>query len=83
MKLTVEIPALTADQLADLFCQLDDSQQAAFFLHVAKHSAVWPLATMQWHMIGRQLKKLETESEEGRSGLFGSRVVQEIAAAIE
>lgn len=43
------------DALASVFCDMDAEQQAKFFDRVARLSAEWPNASMQWHWMRQQM----------------------------
>ncbi len=73
MKLTNVDLNLTPAQLAELFCQLVDDDQAQFFVEVGKIAAGWTCATMQWHRVGRHLRDCECSTVDGRA------VIEEIA----
>lgn len=49
---TIEVNDLTPDELAFAFCEMDGSQQAAFFSTVAKIAATWPGAGMCMQALG-------------------------------
>lgn len=69
MKLTVEIPEVfTAAQLAELFCQLNDEQQADFFIACAKYAREkWDgPQSMQWFSVGAHLRTCACSTFEAR-----------------
>ena len=77
MKLEVEIK-LTPRQLAEAFCDLDDEQQADFFIEAARIAASWrDGAVMQWWYVGRHLRTCTCSTEEARE------MVRELASALE
>ena len=60
---------LSAADIAEVFCELDDDAQAQFFVHVARIMGAWPepgAATMQPYFIGKHLATCECGTEGAR-----------------
>jgi hypothetical protein len=77
----MEVP-VGPQELAQAFAQMDDEQQAQFFIEVAKIAKEWPNAPlggaeMQWIRVGVHLRKCECSTEEARD------LVRTIALGIE
>jgi hypothetical protein len=75
---TVDIP-MTPATLAAAFCEMDDEQQAQFFIEAARIAQTWPseAKAMQWFYVGRHLKTCACSTWEARD------MVREIAGALE
>lgn len=67
MKLEV-LAALTPEQIAEAFCELDDDAQAKFFVEVARLAREWGAvnSAMQPHYIGRHLRDCECSTDDAR-----------------
>lgn len=78
MKLTLEVP-LNPAQLAQAFCDMNDEQQAQFFIEAAKLAADFPPNPTfdQWHAVGRHLRTCSCSGPEARE------LVRQIAAGME
>lgn len=79
MKLTVEVDVpLTVVQLAELFTNLDDEQQAQFFIEAARIMSGWTNGgwAYQAHLVGRHLRECPCSTIEARD------LVREIATAM-
>lgn len=64
--LTVTVD-FTPLQLAEIFCQMDDEEQAQFFIEVSKIFSTWPGGGgMQTYVIGRHLATCECSGEIAR-----------------
>lgn len=64
---TVEIE-MTPRMLAEAFCDMDDEDQAQFFIECAEIAKGWPHAGgMQWHFVGRHLATCECSNEDARN----------------
>jgi hypothetical protein len=51
-----ETVELSIDLVARWFCELDDEQQADFFIAVAARAQAWPRDQgYQWYLVGRHL----------------------------
>jgi hypothetical protein len=60
---------LEAQDVAELFCDLDDDSQAQFFVHVAATMKAWPepgAGEMQKWYIGRHLAQCDCVTEDAR-----------------
>lgn len=59
---------LTALEIAEAFCELDDEQQAQFFIEAARIAEGWPTSprVLQWYSIGRHLKTCSCSTWEAR-----------------
>jgi hypothetical protein len=79
MKLTVE-RRLTPVEIAEAFCELDDEQQAQFFIEAARIAEGWPAnpRVMQWYSIGRHLATCSCSTWEAREMV---RVIGEAATS--
>ncbi len=70
MKLSVDLK-LTPEQLAEAFCDLNDEQQAQFFIEAARIGETWPTkhggASVQWYKIGKHLQTCECSTDDARS----------------
>jgi hypothetical protein len=75
MKVTVDI-ALTVEQLAEIFCGLDDDTQARFFVECAKIASSWEPHIDQFYAVGRHLRTCSCSTEAARE------LVRRIAAGI-
>lgn len=59
--------ALDMSLAADWFCELNDEQQADFFIEVARRSSRWVRDhTNQWWLVGRHLGTCDCSTEEAR-----------------
>lgn len=69
---------LTVEDLAAAFCEMDDDQQARFFVEVARIVATWePVArSMQPMLIGKHLGECDCSTDEARE------LVRDIASGI-
>lgn len=78
IKLTIEA-SLTAEQLAALYCKMDDDAQARFYCECARLMREWGAgkASMQNHYIGRHLATCECSTDDGRT------MLREIVSAME
>lgn len=81
LRKTVDL-ALTAEDIARAFCDLDDDAQAQFFVHCARIAEEWTVAPgsyrgMQWFNVGRHLRDCDCSTEEGRE------MIRDIASAME
>jgi len=67
VKITTSIE-LDIETAARWFAELDDDNQARFFVAVAKHSMAWPQygRDVQWFRVGSHLKNCECATEEAR-----------------
>lgn len=66
MKLTVDV-ALTPAQLAEAFCDMNDEDQAQFFIEVAALAEKWPdRSGMQWILVGRHLRECGCSTDQAR-----------------
>lgn len=72
-------PAAAVQPLAEMFCTLDDDEQAKFFVAVAAEMASWGFTKQcnQTYFIGRHLATCECSTEEAR------RFVISLAEAIQ
>lgn len=75
----VEIVKLSPAQIAEAFCELDDEEQADFFIETARRFQEWGPASrsMQAHAIGRHLATCACSTYEARA------LVEEIAGGLE
>lgn len=75
----VEIVKLTPSQIAEAFCELNDEEQADFFIETARRFEEWGPAgrSIQAHSIGRHLKTCSCSTYEARA------LVSEIAGGLE
>ena len=78
MKLSVDVK-LSVVELATAFCELDDEQQAQFFIESARIAESWDGAgrVMQWHSVGRHLATCVCSTYEARE------MVRSIADSVE
>ena len=80
IRITTEVE-LTITQAAAWFAELDDDQQARFFVELAAVAAKWdhePLADLkQWERVGVHLRDCACATDDGRN------VIRGIAAAME
>jgi hypothetical protein len=69
---------LTPAQLALIFCEFNEEEQAAFFTSIGRLASVWqaPGASMQWWRVGRFLR------DHAESTYVGKRVVLDIAEGL-
>lgn len=59
----------TPEQIAEAFCNMDEFEQAKFFIECAKIGKTWntiPGASWQWYRIGIQLKYSTNKAVEAR-----------------
>jgi hypothetical protein len=78
MKLSVDVDLkLTPETLAAAFCDMDDEQQAQFFIEAARIAETWTSSSrhMQWFYVGRHLKTCTCSTEDARA------MVRDIASA--
>lgn len=62
--LTISLDITT---MAMWFCELDDEQQADFFIKVAEHTKNWPnRAEMQWLRVGGHLRTCACSTDDAR-----------------
>ena len=66
-------------EIAKLFSEMDDDEQAKFFCEVARIAKAWGPGdgTMQWMRIGRHLGTCECSTDEGRD------MIRTIAESLE
>ena len=78
MKLTVDL-ALSPAELAASFCDLNDEEQAQFFIDVARIAQGWKgvYRSMQWFSVGRHLRDCSCSTYEARD------MVKEIAGGLD
>ena len=63
---------LSIETAAAWFCELDDDQQAKFFVAVAERAKSWPHGgDSQWHFIGGHLRNCECSTEAAREMIRG------------
>jgi hypothetical protein len=80
VKLTVE-HKLTPRELAEAFCEMNDEDQAQFFIECADVAKAWTFgagsygADWQWFTVGRHLATCECSNDDARD------MVREIARA--
>jgi hypothetical protein len=69
MKITADFQ-LTTQQLAELFCQLADEEQAQFFIECGRIAATWSQspygADTQWREVGKHLQVCACSTDEAR-----------------
>jgi hypothetical protein len=67
MKITADFQ-LTTQQLAELFCQLTDEEQAQFFVECGRIAATWSPygADAQWREVGKHLQVCACSTDEAR-----------------
>jgi hypothetical protein len=66
-KQRIERLGINPEELAFLFCQLDDELQTDFFVECAKIGEEWDREQHnQWYAVGRHLKTCECSSSEAR-----------------
>lgn len=67
MKVEVEIK-LTPLRLAEAFCEMNDEDQAQFFIEAARVCRTWAAGGpgMQWWMVGKHLATYACSTEEAR-----------------
>lgn len=66
-----------AAQIAQAFAEMDDEEQAQFFIEVAKIASTWDGRTFQqWYSVGRHLATCECSNDEARE------LVQELAQGV-
>lgn len=68
MKLEINI-GLTPTQLAEAFCDLNDEQQAQFFIEAARIAReTWeqPATFLQWREVGRHLAACSCSTDDAR-----------------
>jgi len=58
--------SLTIEQIAAAFCELDDDQQALFFVECGRIAATWRAGVAQFYAVGRHLRTCACASYEGR-----------------
>ncbi len=67
----IEIANLTPAQLAEMFCEMIDEDQAQFFIEAARIAATWPTkhggASYQWYVVGKHLQTCECSTDDARS----------------
>lgn len=77
---TVATYEITVEQLASIFCELNDEQMAQFFIECAKLEAAWPEHPYgrfgQWWLVGRHLRTCACSTDDARA------MINEIATAI-
>ena len=72
MKLTVERRS-TPLELAEAFCELQDEEQAQFFIEAARIAEAWDRekgslgASWQWFTVGKHLKRCACSTDEARA----------------
>ena len=76
MKVTVTM-ALSTEQLAAAFCELDDDAQAKFFVECARIAAEWPPHFDQFYEVGRHLRTCDCSTPAARE------LVRRIVAGME
>ncbi len=55
------------DELARFFCEMDDEQQAEFFIACARHAKEWDFSAHgQWFAVGRHLKECDCSNDSAR-----------------
>lgn len=73
MNISLEL-ALTAEQVAKAFCELNDEAQADFFEHVGKIAETWRTQGgtpyMQWWYVGRHMRNCACVTDLGRGVVF-------------
>ncbi len=82
---------LTSEDLAEAFCEMDDDQQAQFFVHVAHNMSAWKPsgAAMQLRFIGDHLRECECSTADARNWVVelaacvGEDRLRQIAAIVE
>lgn len=75
IELTVRV-SLSPRQIAELFCEMNDEDQAQFFIETAAIAATWKTdmgTGWQWWRVGRHLLNCSCSNEEARE------LVREIA----
>lgn len=68
MKVTLDLK-LSIVQLAQAFCDLDDEEQAQFFIEAARiASTTWerPATFMQWRSVGKHLATCACSTDDAR-----------------
>jgi hypothetical protein len=67
VKLTLDFKPTPA-QIAEAFCEMNDEQQAQFFIEVARIGASWetPGNVMQWFSVGRHLRDCACSTDQAR-----------------
>lgn len=62
MRLELKI-RLTPAQVAEAFCEMDDEQQAQFFIECARIAAGWDGQFRQWFYVGKHLRTCECSND--------------------
>ncbi len=58
---------LSPAQLAALFCELNDEDQAQFFIEAARIGLTWLDGGYQWHLVGKHLRTCSCSDDDARS----------------